>query len=68
MSEKNNRPEEYNGFYRSSDEKMILGFCGGLAHKFNMDPMLVRVLAFLFMGWIYLIGLAFPELPTKDVK
>ena len=68
MSEKNNRPEEYNSFYRSSDEKMFLGVCAGLGHKFNMDPMIVRVIFFFFVGLWYFVGLAFPELPTKDVE
>lgn len=29
---------------RSSSDKMLLGVCGGLAHRFGMDSTLVRVL------------------------
>jgi phage shock protein C len=30
--------------YRSRDEKMIGGVCGGLAEYFNVDPTLVRLI------------------------
>jgi phage shock protein PspC (stress-responsive transcriptional regulator) len=30
--------------YRSSDQKMFLGVCGGLAEYFDMDPTIVRLL------------------------
>ena len=30
--------------YRSSNEKMIAGVCGGIAEYFDMDPTLVRLL------------------------
>lgn len=38
--------------YRSRSDRMLLGVCGGLAHYFNVDPTLVRVLAVvsLFIG------------------
>lgn len=29
---------------RSSSEKLLLGVCGGLAHRFGLDPTLVRIL------------------------
>jgi phage shock protein PspC (stress-responsive transcriptional regulator) len=29
--------------YRSDDEKMIAGVCGGIAEFFSLDPTLVRV-------------------------
>ena len=29
--------------YRSRDEKMIGGVCGGLAEYFNVDPTLIRL-------------------------
>ena len=47
--------------YRSRDERMIWGICGGLAEYFNIDPTLVRVIAVvsLFVGsagfWAYII-------------
>ena len=57
------------GLYRSRDDRIILGLCGGLAKHYNMDPTLVRVLMFLFtltvigiLGYI-LVGLIIPEEP-----
>ena len=48
----NKRPEKY---YRSRDDKVIAGVCGGLAKYFNVDPTLVRVGFFLF-SLIYGVG------------
>jgi phage shock protein C len=31
--------------YRSRDNRMLAGVCGGLAKYFNWDPVLVRVIA-----------------------
>jgi len=38
--------------YRSRDEKMIAGVCGGLAEYFEIDPTIVRLLflALLIFG------------------
>jgi phage shock protein PspC (stress-responsive transcriptional regulator) len=38
--------------YRSKDERMIWGICGGLAKHFDIDPTIVRVIAVaaLFFG------------------
>ena len=33
--------------YRSRDERMLLGVCGGLAKHFGMDPTVVRLIAVL---------------------
>ncbi len=66
-----NLSSEYDGFYRSSDEKMFLGVCGGIAHKYNLSLGMVRFLFFLaswfFIGWVYFAGLFMPQLPTKNV-
>ena len=35
--------------YRSRDDKMILGVCGGLAKYFDIDPIIVRVTAVLLI-------------------
>tara|TARA_B110000263_G_C15289562_1_gene502547 strand:+ start:164 stop:559 length:396 start_codon:yes stop_codon:yes gene_type:complete len=68
---KSNLPDEYDGFYRSSDEKFYLGVCGGLSHKFDIQLGLVRFLVFcslfFFIGWLYFGGLFIPKLPTKNV-
>ena len=29
---------------RSSTDKIILGVCAGLAHRFNMDPTIMRLI------------------------
>ena len=47
--------------YRSKDERMIWGICGGIAKHYDMDPTIVRIIAVLtlFMWgvgfWLYLI-------------
>jgi phage shock protein C len=33
--------------YRSRDERMILGVCGGIAEYFDVDPTLIRLIAVL---------------------
>ena len=33
--------------YRSRDERMIWGVCGGLAKYFDVDPTLIRLIAVL---------------------
>jgi phage shock protein PspC (stress-responsive transcriptional regulator) len=59
----------YGGLYRSSDERMVLGVCAGLAHKWSVPVMAVRVavvlLLPLLMGWAYFLGAFLPALPTK---
>lgn len=61
----------YEGLYCSTDDKIILGFCGGLAHKFGIQTSIVRVIVVissLFMvGWLYFIGFFLPKLPTKNI-
>jgi phage shock protein C len=34
----------YKRLYRSKDERMISGVCGGLGKYFNVDPTLIRLL------------------------
>ena len=47
-------------FYRSSDNVLVSGVCAGLAHKWNTDPILIRIaMLFIPLGWIfYIIGSA----------
>lgn len=47
--------------YRSDEDRMIGGVCGGMAEYFNVDPVLIRVIAVIllfawsFGFWAYLI-------------
>lgn len=59
--------------YRSRNEKVLGGVCGGLADYFNIDLTLVRVLTFIliFLGglslWVYIIlWIAIPLEPRED--
>jgi phage shock protein PspC (stress-responsive transcriptional regulator) len=65
------RDDPYRGLYCSSDEKVLLGLCGGLAHKFGIQVGVVRALMFFLTIWVlwfpYLIGFFLPKLPTRDV-
>jgi phage shock protein C len=53
---------EYKRLYRSRDDRMIAGVCGGVAEYFGIDPTLVRLL-FVFgalgtasgLFWAYLV-------------
>lgn len=61
---------EYEGLYCSSDDKIIFGLCGGLAHKFGLQASIVRFIVFLslwfFIGWLYFVGPFLPKYPTKN--
>jgi phage shock protein PspC (stress-responsive transcriptional regulator) len=35
--------------YRSTDNKMIAGVCGGIAEYFNIDPVIVRFIAVILL-------------------
>lgn len=40
--------------YRSTDERMIWGICGGMGKYFDVDPTIVRVIwvvTLVFGGW-----------------
>ena len=63
---------EYKRLYRSREDRMIAGVCGGLGEYFGIDPTLVRLLfvfAALFYGpgiLVYLIlMLVVPEEPQE---
>jgi len=54
--------------HRSKTNRRIAGVCGGLAEHFNIDPLLVRILFFVFAlcatagFWVYiLLWLLVPE-------
>ena len=63
--------ERYKSFYCSSDDKILLGLCCGLAHKYGLPSSAMRAIVFvalfLFIGWIYFVGIILPKLPTKNV-
>ena len=53
---------EYTRLYRSMDDRMIAGVCGGIAEYFDVDPTLIRLLfvfGFFVTGsglfWAYVI-------------
>ncbi|RMG20085.1 MAG: PspC domain-containing protein [Methanobacteriota archaeon] len=53
------QPPITNKIYRTRNNKVFLGVCGGLAKHLNMDPDLVRILTvllFLFTGGSILIA------------
>ena len=35
--------------YRSTDDRMIAGVCGGIAEYFGIDPVLIRVVAVILL-------------------
>jgi phage shock protein PspC (stress-responsive transcriptional regulator) len=43
--------------YRSNEEKMIAGVCGGIAEYFDLDPVLVRVGYILLSVFTFFSGL-----------
>lgn len=55
-------------FYRSNDNAIVSGVCAGLAHKWNTDPVLIRIaMVFIPFGWIfYIIGsMSWSARPTR---
>ncbi len=49
--------KEIKRVYRSRNNKMLAGVCGGIAEYFEVDPVLVRLLfvLLLFMGLVGII-------------
>ena len=43
------KKQENRKLYRSRQERMIAGVCGGLAHYFKTDPSWVRLFFILFL-------------------
>lgn len=61
--------------YRSNDEKMIAGVCGGIAEYFNVDPVWIRLIAILliFLNGIGILAyiilwILVPENPNQKTK
>jgi phage shock protein C len=62
---------QYNKLYRSRENRMLCGVCGGLGEYFDIDPTLVRVIfifgAFLgFPGALVLIYLVMLVLVPQE--
>ena len=62
----------YRSLYCSSDDKVIFGLAGGLAHRMNLPASAMRFIFFLVawsgLGFLfYFVGLFLPKLPTKNV-
>ena len=70
------RTQEYEGWYKSTDDKVLSGVCGGLAHRWNMNTNVLRVtivvLGVLFwLPVLIYIGLELglsKKLPTKGIQ
>jgi len=65
---------KYKQLYRSRDERMIAGVCGGLGEYFDIDPTVIRLI-FVFgsiitgsgLFWAYLVMLVVvPEEPLAS--
>lgn len=48
--------EENKKLYRSKENRIIAGVCGGLGEYFNVDPVLVRV-AFILLAFVHGFGI-----------
>ena len=66
---------DYKRLYRSREERMISGVCGGIAEYFEMDPTIIRLIFVLLAlaggpGLIAYIVLAIviPEKPLGDYQ
>jgi len=61
----------YEGIYCSSDDKVITGLIGGLGHKYEVNPLILRILIFFVPFWpvtvsgYFILGLTRPKYPTK---
>lgn len=63
------------GLYRSSDDRVLAGVCGGLAHKLGFNSTGLRIIVFIvgffFAAWTLAIlayivcWILFPERATK---
>lgn len=55
------------GWYRSSDDKVIFGLFGGIGHKMEINPWILRIVALVIPGWpLYFLALLLPQRPTKN--
>lgn len=56
--------------YRSSDDRMLLGVCGGLGEYFDIDATIIRVVfvigAFLWLSGVILYAVLAIIMPSED--
>lgn len=58
--------------YRSREDRMLFGVCGGIGEYANIDPTIIRLgmvlIGFTFVGFIFYIaaGLIIPEAPLRE--
>ena len=58
---------EYKQLYRSRSNKVIAGVCGGIGEYFNIDPVIIRVIALVVPGFNLLAYLVMALLiPTEQ--
>lgn len=57
------------GFYRSADDRWLLGLCGGLAHRLGTPTILVRAILILLapVALAYPVCMFMESRPTKDI-
>ena len=49
--------EPYKRLYRSKTNRVLAGVCGGIGEYFNIDPVIIRVLAIVVLGFGWLVYL-----------
>jgi len=49
-------PQKIKRLYRSGNEKVLGGVCGGIAEYYNVDPVLIR-LAWIFLALLWGLGI-----------
>ena len=69
-SSKSFKYETLPSIYRSKDSKVVFGFCGGLAHKFRVNVIFIRIAVMFsfcfYIGWLYFLTFLIPAYNTKE--
>ncbi|MBS1641638.1 MAG: PspC domain-containing protein [Bacteroidetes bacterium] len=57
--------------YRDENNKVVAGVCSGIANHFNIDPTIIRILAVIFFGAVFLpyiiLWVVIPSSATKVI-
>ncbi len=56
------------GFYRSSDSKLVGGVCAGLAHKWNRNAVILRIIFCVFYPLLLVYIIMWLSLPERSTK